>query len=103
MKEVKIPKTLDSPPRAAGMPLDSVLIGAVTWLLFFVFNATFIGIIVGLSSGLIYQRYKKRSIIRRVARVLYWYLPASINPIKQGVKGHERQLGIKREGNGKET
>ncbi len=103
MREVKIPKTLDNPPRAAGMPLDSVLIGAVTWLLFFVFNATFIGIIIGLSCGLIYQRYKKRSIVRRVARVLYWYLPASINPIKQGVRGHDRKLGIKGEENGKKS
>ena len=96
MKESRIPKTLDNPPRAGGMPLDSVLIGAVIWLLLFLFDMSFWGMGVGILSGLIYQRFKKRSFIRRLARMIYWYFPNTLNPMKQGAKGYERELKVKK-------
>ena len=37
VERFKIPKTLDNPMRAIGMPIDSVIVGVVTWLLFFLF------------------------------------------------------------------
>ena len=96
VERFKIPKTLDNPMRAIGMPIDSVIVGVVTWLLFFLFEASLFGIVGAPLAGYMYQRYKKKSIIRSVARVLYWYLPTGLNPIKEGAKGYGRKMKIRR-------
>ena len=91
----KIPRTLDNPMRAMRMPIDSVMIGVIVWLLFFLFNGSLYGLIVAPICGYIYQRYRKRRLMRIGARMLHWYLPHQISPIKGGVRGHLRELKIK--------
>ena len=91
----RIPKTLDNPVRAIGIPIDTLIIGGVIWVILFLFDVAFIGLVSGVVSAYLYQRYRKRSFIRVMARMLYWYLPASLNPIKQGVKGYERKIIVK--------
>ena len=96
----KIPKTLDNPVRAMGIPIDTIIVGTVIWLMLFLFDATFTGLLSGVIAACIYQRCRKRSFIRVMARILYWYLPAELNPIKRGVKGYERKLKVQRKSNG---
>ncbi len=93
---MKIPRTLDNPMRAMGVPVDTLIVGIVFWVILFLFDATFLGIISGLVSGFLYQRYRKRSFIRIIARRLYWYLPFSFNPIRKGAKGYEREFKLKK-------
>ena len=102
VRETKIPKTLDNPGRIAGVPRDSLLLGVGIFALFYVFDATWTGIGVGALTAFLYSRYRKKTLLRRMARTLYWFLPAGINPIKKGAKGYQRNLTIKESQNGKE-
>lgn len=56
-----------------------------------VFDKGLIGIPLGIMSAGIFGRYRSRSIIRKLIRFIYWYLPSEANFI-MGVKGHERKL-----------
>ena len=87
----RLPKTLDNPTRALGIPIDMLLVFGGIWSAFVIFDTGLLGIPVGIVIAGLFGRYRSRSIIRKVIRFIYWYLPSEANFIK-GVKGHERKL-----------
>lgn len=87
----RLPKTLDHPIRALGIPIDSLLVFMGIWSTFVMFDIGLYGIPVGVVTASIFGRFRSRSIIRKLVRLLYWYLPSEMNFIK-GVRGHERKL-----------
>jgi type IV conjugative transfer system protein TraL len=90
----RIPKTLDNPMRAAGIPVDTLLVFTGIWSGFVLFDQGFWGIFAGLASAGIFGRFRTRSVIRRIVRFIYWHLPAEMNFIK-GVQGHQRRLNMR--------
>ena len=91
----KIPKTLNNPTRALGLPIDMLLVFMGIWSAFVVFDNGLFGIPVGIIAAGVFGRFRSRSIIRKLIRFIYWYLPNEMNFIK-GVKGHERKLICKK-------
>lgn len=89
-----IPKTLDNPMRALGIPIDILLVFMGVWSSFVIFDQGLYGIPSGIFASTIFGRFRNRSIVRKIIRFIYWYLPSEMNFIK-GVKGHERRLKCK--------
>jgi conjugal transfer pilus assembly protein TraL len=90
----RIPKTLDNSFRCLGIPMDTLIVFMMIWGSFMMFNKGLYGIPAGIIAANIFGRYRSRSIIRKIIRIIYWYLPAEMNFIK-GVQGHQRQLNMK--------
>ena len=89
-----IPKTLDNPVRALGVPVDMLIVFVSVWSIFVLFDNGLIGIPVGIVFANLFGKYRQRSVIRKIIRFIYWYLPHEFNCIK-GVEGHNRCLNFK--------
>ncbi len=87
----RIPRTLDNPMRALGVPIDMLLVFMGFWSCFVLFDSGLYGIPIGIIAAGVFGRFRERSIVRKLIRFLYWYLPCEMNFIKC-VKGHERKL-----------
>lgn len=90
----RIPKTLDNPLRVVGLPIDTVIVFAVIFSGGVLFDKGLHGIIVGIIAANIFARFRTRSVIRKIVRFMYWYLPCEMNPI-QGIQGHQRKLSMR--------
>ena len=90
----RLPKTLDNPIRALGVPIDTLLVFMGIWSMFVVFDSGLYGIPVGIFAASIFSRFRSRSIIRKLIRFIYWYLPSEMNFIR-GIKGHQRRIKCK--------
>lgn len=90
----RIPKTLDNPVRAAGIPLDTLLVFMGVWSTCVLFDKGLYGIFAGCIGANIFARYRTRSVIRKIVRFIYWYLPSEMNFIK-GVQGHQRKMSMR--------
>ena len=91
----RIPKTLDNPIRCLGIPIDTLIVFMMVWSGFVMFNKGLAGIVVGAVCANLFARFRSRSIIRRLIRFIYWYLPCEMNFI-QGVQGHQRVMSMKK-------
>ena len=89
--QYRIPKTLDNPMRALGIPIDTLLVFMGTWSAFVAFDKGLYGIVTGIFVASVFGRFRSRSVIRKIIRFIYWYLPHEANFIK-GLKGHERRV-----------
>ena len=98
--EDRIPKTLDNPWRALGIPIDSWVIFIAVWSLFVLFDKGLYGIFAGILAASVFTRFRKRSIIRKAMRFMYWYFPSEMNTIP-GVQGHIRKLQLTLDGTSK--
>lgn len=90
----RIPKTLDNPMRALGIPIDTLLVFMGIWSAFVIFDQGLYGIICGIFASSIFGRYRSRSIIKKLIRFVYWHLPNEMNFIK-GIPGHQRLFRCK--------
>jgi len=86
-----IPKTLDNPIRALGVPIDTLIIFMGIWSAFVLFDSSLYGIPVGIVAAGLFSKFRNRAMIRRLIRFTYWYLPSEMN-FMRGVKGHQRRL-----------
>jgi type IV conjugative transfer system protein TraL len=91
----RIPKHLDNPMRCMGLPIDAVLVAGMVWSGFMLFDKSIYGLVIGPVTAYFYSKYRTRSMVRRMIRFIYWYLPWEMNFIK-GVKGHHRQMRVNR-------
>ena len=87
----RIPRTLDNPIRALGIPIDTLIVFFVIWSAFVLFEQGLYGIFGGLFGVALFGRIRGRSTMRKIIRFMYWYLPAEMNFIK-GVQGHQRKM-----------
>jgi conjugal transfer pilus assembly protein TraL len=94
--DYRIPKTLDNPIRCLGIPIDTLMVFLMIWSSFVLFDRGLYGIPVGLIASFFFSRIRSRSMLRKLLRFIYWYLPAEMNFI-QGVKGHQRILKMNRD------
>lgn len=90
----KIPKNLDNPMRCMGLPIDAVLVASSIWSGFMLFDKSLYGLVAGPIVAYFYSKYRTRSMVRRMIRFIYWYLPWEMNFIK-GVQGHQRQMRVR--------
>lgn len=90
----RIPKTLDNSMRCLGIPVDTLIVFMAVWGGFVMFNLGLYGIPVGVFAAIIFSRFKNRTILRKIIRLMYWYLPGEMNFIN-GVQGHQRKLNMK--------
>lgn len=88
-----IPKTLDNSVRCLGIPIDTLIVFMMIWGGFVMFNLGLYGIPVGVFVANIFARVRSRSIIRKIIRFIYWYLPGEMNFIS-GVQGHQRKMNM---------
>ena len=89
----RIPKTLDNSVRCLGIPIDTFIVFMMVWGSFMMFDKGLYGIPAGIMAANVFGRFRCRSIIRKIIRSIYWYLPAEMNFIK-GVQGHQRKLSM---------
>lgn len=90
----RIPKTLDNPIRAVGVPIDLWIVFTIIWGCFVMFDQGLYGIVAGIIGASVFGRFRTRSIIRKIIRFIYWYLPNEMNYIK-GVQGHQRKMTMR--------
>lgn len=91
----RIPQTLDNPTRCLGIPIDSIVVMMSVYAACVMFEAGFVGIVLAIIVGNLFSKYRSRSLIRRIVRFLYWYLPCELNFIR-GIQGHQRVLKVER-------
>lgn len=89
----RIPKTLDNSVRCLGIPMDTLLVFMMVWGSFVMFNKGLYGIPLGIFAANIFGRFRSRAIIRKIIRIIYWYLPSEMNFIR-GVQGHQRKMNM---------
>ena len=90
----RIPKTLDNGVRCLGIPVDTLIDFMSVWGGFVMFNLGLYGVPVGVFAANIFTRFRSRTILRRIIRLMYWYLPREMNFIT-GIQGHQRKLNMK--------
>ncbi len=90
----RIPKTLDNSFRCLGIPMDTLIVFMMAWGSLMMFDKGLYGIPLGIFAANIFGRFRSRSIIRKIIRMIYWYLPSEMNFIK-GVQGHKRKMTMK--------
>lgn len=78
--------------------MDTLIVFMMVWGSFMMFDKGLYGIPAGVFAANIFARFRSRSIIRKIIRIIYWYLPSEMNFIK-GVQGHQRKLNMKFEKN----
>lgn len=89
----RIPKTLDNPIRCLGIPIDTLVVFMVIWSAFFLLELPIWGMVTGVVGANIFSRFRNKSILKRLARFFYWYLPCEVSFIR-GVQGHQRKLNM---------
>lgn len=73
--------------------MDTLIVFMCVWGCFMMFDKGLYGIPTGIIAANIFGRFRSRSIIRKVIRIIYWYLPCEMNFIKN-VQGHQRKLNM---------
>lgn len=80
--------------------MDMLIVFMMSWGCFLMFDKGLYGIPAGIIAANVFGRFRSRTIIRKIIRLIYWYLPSEMNFIKN-VQGHHRimNMGIKGENN----
>lgn len=89
----KIPRTLDNPARWLGISIDSIIVGLSVYGICVLLERGALGIFAAIISANLFSRYRSRSMLRNILRMIYWYLPAELNAIG-AIQGHQRKLKI---------
>lgn len=90
----RIPRTLDNPVRALGIPIDAIIVFGLIWSGLVLFDKPFLGLCLGVIGANLFTRFRTRSSIRKIIRFFYWYLPSEMNFIP-GIQGHQRKLNMR--------